>query len=389
MKYKAFIILCILVLGLLVPIVFVSDVRTYLASLFFANDLTSEDVRAHYQQGNVSILIVPGHDSKNYGTWYKGMKEADLVAEIGENLYEYLARDGRFNVTLARNRNGYTQEFSDYFTKQKNNIAFFIRSVWTYFNELARTQQIAISPQKVRHNRVNRKTQIALYGINKWANDHNMDIVLHLHLNDYGGRRSWERKYDGFSIYIPSKELPNHEVSQELAHHLREVFSRYWAASSLPVEKSAIIESPLLIATGAAGSLRSAGVLMEYGYIYESRFHTDLMLKEAAFRTYQGLLAFFEDGEKIADDLSWVFPYEWEKNISFESRLKEDIAAAQAALFELGFYPPPGMSKRRCPVNGNFRTCTKIALRNFQKQMGISGNGEFGPKTRAALNKLF
>ncbi|MCH8986763.1 N-acetylmuramoyl-L-alanine amidase, partial [Patescibacteria group bacterium] len=167
MKYKAFVILILILLGFATPIVFVSDVHIYLASLFFVNDLTSADVRAHYQQRNVSILIVPGHDNKNYGTWYKGMKEADLVAEIGENLYEYLARDGRFNVTLVRNRNGYTQEFSDYFTKQKNNIAFFIHSVWTYFNELTRTQQIAISPQKVHHNRVNRETQIALYGINK------------------------------------------------------------------------------------------------------------------------------------------------------------------------------------------------------------------------------
>lgn len=388
MKSKAFVILILLLLGFIIPTIFVDDVQNYLASLFFVDDLTSEEVKNHYRDGRVSVLIVPGHDGRDPGTTYNGIKEADRVALVGEYLYEHLKNNDQFDVTLVRNRNGYTKEFADYFLRQKDSIGFFIQSVWQRFHQLIRSDQVTVSPPAVQHNRASKKTQLILYGINKWANEKNIDIVLHLHLNDYP--RSWrERKYNGFSMYISGSALPNHEVSYELAQHFRNVFSKYWAESNLPLEKEIIIESPYLIATGAAGSLRSASLLVEYGYIYESRFHTDLMLKEAAFRTYEGLLSFFDDKKTVQNRFSWIFPYQWNKNIPFGSKLNDDVIAAQSALFKLGFYPPTGKTKRECPINGNLRTCTRRALANFQQYFEIIGNGEFGPKTRGALNTLF
>ena len=42
---------------------------------------------------------------------------------------------------------------------------------------------------------------VRLYGINKWANENDIDIVIHVHFNDYPGRpRTGSGKYSGFSI---------------------------------------------------------------------------------------------------------------------------------------------------------------------------------------------
>ncbi|MBI3074767.1 MAG: peptidoglycan-binding protein, partial [Parcubacteria group bacterium] len=127
----------------------------------------------------------------------------------------------------------------------------------------------------------------------------------------------------------------------------------------------------------------------EYGYIYETRFQTEVMLKEAAFRTYQGLLLYFGDSKKLVGESAWFLPYEWEKPLSYGVLRNNDVAAFQSALSLLGFYPPRGTSLRDCPVSGNFKECTKNALFAFQTQYGIAERGEFGAETREKLNELF
>ncbi len=368
---------------------FFSGARTQLASLFFANDLTVALVNEKYRAKELTVLIVPGHDAIDGGTSYKGVYEAEYTAKIGQYLYEYLESDPNIDAILVRNKNGYTKEFADYFAREEGEIRAFTTRAVGYFNSLKSLNQVEKPHAPFTHVRANTRVAKILYGLNKWANDHDVDVVLHIHLNDYP-RKSWETRYEGYSLYIPDSSLPNHAPSKAIAEAFSGTFSRFWTKSNLRLEKDTIIEDPDLIALGSYGSLRAASVLLEYGYIYEPRFQNDLLLKETAFRTYQGLVSYFGDGGKITDEFAWLLPYEWEKPLSYGVLRSNDVAAFQSALVKLGFYPPRGASREECPVNGNFKGCTRDALTAFQAKHGIvDEHGVLGYKTRQTLNAIF
>lgn len=369
---------------------FFSSARTQLASLFFADDLTENELAAKYAARQLTVLIVPGHDNIDGGTRYKGIPEAVYTAKIGQYLYDYLSKDSNIRAILVRNENGYTKEFADYFSREKPEIWNFITQSRGRFKDLSSSGIVETAPPPVQHIRASTRTTTILYGVNKWANERGVDVVLHIHLNDYSQRKSWEQRYDGYSIYVPDAAFPNYAPSRKIAESLARTFSRFWPESNMRLEKDTIIEDPDLIALGSYGTLRAASVLLEYGYIYEPKFRTEILLKEAAFRTYQGLLAYFKDDRKIADEFVWLAPYEWDKPLSYGVLGNNDIAAFQSALMKLGFYPPPGTTLRDCPMSGNFKDCTREALGNFQEQYGIlDENGVLGYKTRETLNTIF
>ena len=71
---------------------------------------------------------------------------------------------------------------------------------------------------------------------------------------------------------------------------------KYFAASDLPAESSALIEDQELIAVGSNASRDGVSVLVEYGYIYEPPFRNEeareAMFKELAYQTYIGIKKF-------------------------------------------------------------------------------------------------
>ena len=126
---------------------------------------------------------------------------------------------------------------------------------------------------QVEHNSVANNTSLRLYAINKWANENDVEIVFHIHFNDYPGRNlDQPGKYSGFSIYIPEYQLPNHITSSGLAKSLKNQLEKYFAKSDLPIESSILIEDQELIAVGSNASRDGISVLTEYGYIYEPQF---------------------------------------------------------------------------------------------------------------------
>jgi len=72
------------------------------------------------------ILLVPGHDLENYGAKFNDLKEEEINLELSKIIYNLFEKDERFDVFITRNENGYTKEFSDYFTNQKEEIDNFI-----------------------------------------------------------------------------------------------------------------------------------------------------------------------------------------------------------------------------------------------------------------------
>lgn len=381
----------IIAVGLIAVSVFFAKISfNDLASLFFTADFSPQILASKYADSNLKILIVPGHDNEYYGTSFEDIKEADLTLKIGSYLFDYLRQNKKFKVFIVMDENGYLPEFREYFKKEDENIQSFISEAVNFFHRLAGSGTIKKTEPPIEHVNANKITRKRLYGINKWANENDIDIVLHLHLNDYPGRQELG-KYAGFSLYIPEKQMPNYSISYPLAEALLTQFSQHWPRSNFPKEKNILIEDQDLIALGSYGTLKSASIVIEYGYITEPRFRFEPFLKEAALETSIALNKYFEKNDNLlSEEFTWIKPYRFSLFASYGDLNNINVAMMQAVLNKKGFYPPNGKTLHECPLSGNFKSCTLKALKNFQKDNNIEPSfGDFlGPKTIEALNSI-
>src|SRR3989344_7453425 len=275
------------------PSLSIYDVGTLAGSVLFTESITPEQLKNKYagalQGGSkVRVLIVPGHDDEAWGTEFRGVREADITALLGEELTRILSSDLAYQPILVRSRTGYAGGFQEYLEKEGNNIRAFIAGKKKVANDLIRAGSVH-STAGVIHNSASSEVAEKLYAVNKWANEHGVDIVLHIHFNDYPGRSHTRAgRYNGFSLYVPDSQFSNARASRAVAESLFTQFSKFYAESNLPVEDSGIVPDQELIAIGAYNTLDPAGVLVEYGYIYEQRFLNAVvraaMMKELAYR---------------------------------------------------------------------------------------------------------
>ena len=342
----------------------------------------------------LTILIVPGHEPTAGGTAYKNIWERDVVVDIAEKLAERLKTNTRFNVMVARDKKNWHPTLQAYFNANWQAIA-----AWRDSNKLETAQKIATGTYKtdepaVHHNRAPEDMSIRLNGVNKWADEQDIDIVLHLHVNDYPRKRTTEPgKYSGFSIYIPHYQYGNNSASRAVAQNIFDRLSRYYPVSDLPGESMGIIEDAELIAIGRDNSQSAASVLVEYGYIYEPQFVQenlrDANVQDLAYQTFLGLTDFF-DASARGTHANTLLPYTWSASVTTGASGSVDVLTLQTALVEEGLYPPPGTSLSECPRSGKFGPCTEKALQLFQEKYDIDGDGtHVGPATRAQLNALY
>ena len=245
----------------------------------------------------IKILLVPGHDNEVWGAQYNNLKEADMNLVLAKQIYDVLKKDKRFQVFITRDQKGYVKEFSDYFTFQKDNILAFKNSA-KQKTENKITDGTFISKTIVPHNPVSLDTSVKLYGINKWANDNNIDAVLHIHFNDVPRKTIFEKaEYKGFSIYFPEAQMANSKESTLLAKSIFDQLFKKYNTSTLKEEVGGLIPDQKLIALGASGTLNKnvRSVLVEYGYIY--RFGNSISRHKAyqnmASLTAQGIKNYF------------------------------------------------------------------------------------------------
>lgn len=349
---------------------FIPGMRLQLATVFGAPKQTTSDLYFSYANRPITILVVPGHDPKNFGTSFNNLREADINAALGAKLVTLFEEDERFRVYTTHNTfGGYTPWFANYLETYRDEITLFKQTQYN-LSQSAKESGDVERIEVVGHNVAPSDTLHALYGINKWANDDGVDIVLHLHFNDYGGRR-WGTvgKYTGFSIYIPEPQLPNHDTSNALATNLRYVFDDFITRSTLPNESTGIIPDQDLIAVGAHGTRDGASLLIEYGYIYETPLQKatvrDTYLDELAYQTYKGVKTFFEPSLFLARFNT--VPYTWDRTLTTNDE-GSDVLALQIGLRNAGHYPPSGHSLATCPISGYFGSCTAQAVRELQEQ---------------------
>ncbi|MEK7170422.1 MAG: peptidoglycan-binding protein, partial [Patescibacteria group bacterium] len=295
---------------------------------------------------------------------------------------------------LLRSSAGYASGFLEYIGREAGAIQAFIQGNKQTMQELVRAGSVH-RVDGVIHNSAPSAIALKLYAVNRFANEHGVDIVLHIHFNDYPGRlHTRAGRYNGFSIYIPDSQFSNARASRSVAEALLAQFSKFYAESNLPIEDNGIVPDQELIATGAYNTLDPAGVLIEYGYIYEQRFLNAAvraaMLKELAFQTYQGLNRFFgKYGELFQRYQTTLLPHEWKRPFASGDGSHTSILSLQAALLFEELYPPAGESKRDCPLSGSFGPCTTLAVKGFQQKYGLPASGTVGELTRAKLNEIY
>lgn len=384
---------------------YVGSALRYVAGPFFAERVTPEQILANYKNDKVKILIVPGHDNDSFGTQFKGIKEAQMTAELGQELFEFFQKDNKFETYTIRVKNGdYSQWFSDYFESNKEGIRNFRENSRKQMRQ-AVEQGMPGPDSQVYHNPAKDDDSLKLYAVNKWANENKVEIVLHIHFNDYPGRKlNRVGEYSGFSIYIPEHQLPNNRSSSELAKSLKNQMEKYFAKSDLPAESSALIEDQELIAVGSNASRDGVSALVEYGYVYEPPFRDketrEAIFKELAYQTYAGIKKFFGDTALLSSDYeTTLLPHAWNNPLKKGLSESKDTISLQMALHKEGLYPPAGKTSDDCPINGIFGNCVFEAVKNFQEKYASeilaendkteTASGFAGPKTLAKLNEIY
>ncbi len=369
-----------------------------LLALAWPERLTPEDLQTNYETKRLRVLLVPGHDNEYRGAEFGRLTENSLTMATAGYLFNYFKSDPRFEVFITRDpgTGDYLPNFLDYFNRERENILVFKDSLRQQFANFVAGNQVEARTTVV-HNFARPEVAFRLYGINKWANDNNIDLVLHLHFNDYPGRGRSAGKYSGFSVYLPEWQYPNARTSAAIGQSVFSTLQKFIPTSSLPGEDSGLVEDQELIAIGASGSRDGASVLIEYGYIYESQFTSAALrgrwLPELAWQTYWAVKNHFDAdrlGEGLTNEVTTLLPYHFTRDLREGDRDQVDVLALQRALLAGNFYPPAGKSLADCPILGSFGRCTREAVSHFQKQYQIKPvSGAVDEVTRKKLNELY
>jgi N-acetylmuramoyl-L-alanine amidase len=374
--------------------VFKENTTNFLASVFFSKSIYTEDIIDKYDDAlskkkkeKVKILIVPGHDNKSFGAYANNTTEAEINLAVAKELKNILEREKGIEILLSRDDTGYNSKLQKYLEEEKDDIEDFQLSKKKIMNDLIQEGKVE-SNIVVHHNFARPEVVDVLYGINKFANDNKFDITIHIHFNDYPGRTGAYGKHSGFSIYVPEKQYSNAEASYEFAEKVSRHLAGVFAISDLPKE-GMITEDQELIAVGSYNTADSVVALVEYGYIYESQFTDpeikDVVLKELAQQTHYGIMDYLNDENSDKKTFGNFVDYEWKKDILFGDR-GLNVLALQDYLHDHGHYPVDE-NLNECPLNGNFRNCTKNSLIQFQLDKNLNPTGFLDKTTRQIINQ--
>ena len=380
----------------------IKDAGIQLAAVILSHNPKSvAEIKSHYDptsQARVRILLVPGHEPNYGGAEYGSLKERDMTVELAQDLQQLLGNNPHYQVFATRDGQSWSPEFASYFNDHWNDISEWQQASHDEEAHLVAIGSTTIPLAKVFHNNAPHDVALRLYGITKWANENDIDIVIHIHFNDYPGHRSGTPgDYSGFTIYVPTAQYGNSGSTRAVADTIFKRLAKYNPVSNLPGESDGVVDDPELIAIGANNTSDAASMLIEYSYIYEPQILNPELrstaIKDFAFQTYLGLQDFFDpsDSVRIAKPYdTLILPHTWTNPLADKNAAAPDVFALQTALTFEGIYPPTGRLKNDCPRTGVIGACTKTALQTFQNKYGISGeSGKAGMKTIQTLNTIY
>ena len=375
---------------------------TQLASVFFAESSKPEVLKqvsadAETTGHKVRILIVPGHDAQFSGTSFADISEADLNLQLGKQLATLLSKDSKYEVILARNYSGYNPALEAYFSSKEQSIVDFVKNKKQIMYDLVSEGKVVLKTNGVHHNIAPRLVVVRLYGINKWANENKIDLVVHIHFNDYSRKdSSLPGKYSGFAIYTPEKQYSNSRASDAVATEVSKQLKTHYPESNMPKEDTGVVEDQDLIAIGSFNTLDPASMLIEYAYIYEPQLQDvdirNKIITDMATQTYLGIRNFFDDNTpSFAGKFNTpLLPYHWQSVVTKGTQYDDSVLSLQTALSPEGLYPPKPLDLHECPLSGTYGRCTSAAISLFQQKYDLPNtSGLLDSQTLAAFEKLY
>lgn len=268
-------------------------------ALSFQEVVKTRDLKNDYRRGRLRVLIVPGHDNQFSGASYQGKREADFNIEFARHLAEILATDSNLEVVVARDllTGFYNKDIAKILDQKRDSIMSFKISRKSLMAELL-ANGLVEDRSTNNHSFATSEIAYRLYGINKWINDNDIDLTIHVHFNDYPGHKSGPGKYRGITVYTPDAQYPNGQAGIDVGVAVFEALNQIRPTSNNPLEVAGVVPSQELIAIGSNASLNAAAILIEYGYIYEPEFQTaterEKIFKAMAEKTYEGLLDYLD-----------------------------------------------------------------------------------------------
>jgi N-acetylmuramoyl-L-alanine amidase len=273
------------------------------ASIFSSQEVTNVSIQSKYNNAltsgkKVKILIVAGHEPDQGGAEYKTLKEREMTVSLALDLGAYFKKDPHYDVTLTRDEQGWNPVLETYFTAHQKDIASFVQEKKAQMDQLVAQGKVTKVTGGIEHLAAPNDVALRLYGINKWATENGIDMMIHVHFNEYPRRaKTKPGKYTGFVIYVPDAQYSNAQTSSSIANHVLSSLGKLFPISNLPKEDDGIVEEQDLIALGAANTASMPSILVEYGYLYDPIFGTatkrtstfDSMAKQ----TYLGVQDYF------------------------------------------------------------------------------------------------
>ncbi len=358
-----------------------------------ADDLAEAYAEAAAGGEKVRILIMPGHEPDFGGAEYKGFYEREFAVDIAEKLATELRTDPNLEVLVARGNAGWNDDFEYYFDRQGKKIERFVDEHKKAMEKLEKRGRIKENEEQAAHNEARSDVALRLYGVSKWADENDVDLVLHLHLNDETSHAADAAgDHTGLAIYVPDSIYGNAKASKAIAEPIFERLNAYTATSTSGLETRGIVEDRELIAIGAYNTASMPSLLIEYGYIYEPRITDgarEQVFADYAYATALGVKDFFGSAARPRFGTS-ILPYQFTTDVTASSSAdSRGLYALQAALRDQGFYPGTESSLAVCPVSGLMNVCTPASIKAFQAARGIVQTGTLDHATRSALNTAY
>jgi len=241
-----------------------------------------------------NILVVPGHNTKDGGGNFKTVYERDLVAAIGTKISDRFNEDPKFKAIVTRSADAWNPIFDKYFEDEKQAIIDWKNERQKESKALMAEGKIKYVPDMAFHSEVTPEVSVKLYGMNKWANDNDIDLIVNLHFNDsIRTPMSVPGGFKGFTIFIPESQMKNHTSSEAAAQYVFDELKKIE-----PPELDNLLEDQSLISLGASGTLNPPSMLIEYAYIYEKNLLTDAdrekTIDQMAQQTVLGIRDYFD-----------------------------------------------------------------------------------------------
>jgi N-acetylmuramoyl-L-alanine amidase len=243
------------------------------------------------------ILVVPGHDTDTGGAQYRNLYERKLVVDVANDISTLLSGDPKYKVIVARDKQSWNPILANYFLNTQA-ILDFKNEHQTADKLLIASGQEKIIPDAATHTTADAKTAIELYGINKWANENDVDLIIHVHFNISPRKNSnLPGTYHGFNIFIPDNQRVNAAPSRAAAEVIYDELQKKFAPETTGNQYNSLYTDQGLIALGASNTLTKPAMLIEYAYLYEKMLQTDpsrtQALEQMAEQTVAGIKDYF------------------------------------------------------------------------------------------------